>query len=135
MINKSSLEQDLFLKNIDKLTCLYGPMYLQLNDYPPYYDKQSDIFETNINNNLRYCFGYPIYSWQTQLITGVSKTTWKIFYSEFPQNTILKKCSRKISVIIVNRNIFQVIHCILVKRLNNTRILGFHVHFSKKLSF
>ena len=31
------------------LTCLYGPMYLHLDDYPPYSDKKSDVFETHIN--------------------------------------------------------------------------------------
>ena len=28
------------LNKISKLTCIYGIMYLQLNYYPPYYDKQ-----------------------------------------------------------------------------------------------
>ena len=33
------------------LTHLYGPMYLELEDYPPYYDKKSVIFETHMNRN------------------------------------------------------------------------------------
>ena len=38
-----------YLRKMVKLTCLYGLMYLPLDDYPPYSDKQSDIFEVNIN--------------------------------------------------------------------------------------
>ena len=39
------------LRKSATLTCIYGPMYLQLDDYPPYSDKISDIFETHINSN------------------------------------------------------------------------------------
>ena len=35
-------------KKSSKLTCLYVPMYLQLDDYHPYSDKKPDIFETHI---------------------------------------------------------------------------------------
>ena len=37
------------LIKMGKLTCLYGPMHLPLDDYPPYFDKQSYIFEAKIN--------------------------------------------------------------------------------------
>ena len=46
------------LRKITKLTCLYGPMYLQLDDYPPYSDEISDIFEKHINRNLICSHGY-----------------------------------------------------------------------------
>ena len=49
-----------FLKSAN-LTCMYGPMYLELDDYPPYYDKHHDNFETNVNENLRYCHGHTNY--------------------------------------------------------------------------
>ena len=35
------------------LTCIYGPMYLELDDYPTYYDKIPVIFETQIDRNLK----------------------------------------------------------------------------------
>ena len=38
-----------YLRKMSKLTFLYGPMYLPLDDYPPYYDKQSNIFKANIS--------------------------------------------------------------------------------------
>ena len=28
------------LRKCATLTCIYGPMYLQLDDYPPYYDRR-----------------------------------------------------------------------------------------------
>ena len=34
---------------MEKLTCLYEHMYLPLDDYPPYSDQQSEIFEAKIN--------------------------------------------------------------------------------------
>ena len=36
------------LRKSATLTRLYGPMYLELDDYPPYYYKKSVIFETHI---------------------------------------------------------------------------------------
>ena len=36
------------LRKITKLTCLYGPMYLQLNDYPPYSDEKSGILRNTL---------------------------------------------------------------------------------------
>ena len=56
-INKSSLEQNVPLKKNATLTYLYEPMYLELDDYPSYSDKISDIFETQINSNLRHTCG------------------------------------------------------------------------------
>ena len=43
------LNKTYYLREIAKLTCLHGPMYLSLDDYPPYSDKQSNIFEAKIN--------------------------------------------------------------------------------------
>ena len=61
-----------YLKNT-KLTCLYGSMDIKLDSYPPYSDSLSDIFETNVNSNLRCCHEYTNYSGKKQLITWVSK--------------------------------------------------------------
>ena len=49
--------------------CLYETMYLQLDDYCPYSDKKSDIFETHINSNLRCIHGYKNCMRHTDLIT------------------------------------------------------------------
>ena len=57
------------LRKIATLICLYVPMYLQLDYYPPYYDKISDIFETHINRNLRCSHGYTNCVRHTDLIT------------------------------------------------------------------
>ena len=62
------------------LTCLYGPMYLQLDDYPPYSDKISDIFETHINSNLRCIHGNTNYVRHTDLITWVSNSSWDMIF-------------------------------------------------------
>ena len=67
------------------LTCPYGPMYLELDDYPPYSDKISDIFETHINKKLRCSHVYTNCIRHTDLITWVSKNYWEMLLSEFSQ--------------------------------------------------
>ena len=52
------LNRNYYLRKMSKLTCLYGPMYLPLDDYPQYYDKKIDIFEANINKEFRCIHGY-----------------------------------------------------------------------------
>ena len=54
------------------------------------------MFGTNINKNLRCCHGYTNYVGQKQIITWVSKNTWDIFYSEFPQAQVILPCTRTI---------------------------------------
>ena len=66
------------LRNIATLTCLYVPMYLQLDDYPPYYDKRSVLFETKINKNLRCSHGYTNCVRNTDMITWVAKHSWEM---------------------------------------------------------
>ena len=52
------LKKTNYLRKLANLKCLYGPMYLPLDVYPPYSDKQSGIFEANINKEFRYIHGY-----------------------------------------------------------------------------
>ena len=73
------------LRKSATLTCLYGPIYLELDDYPPYYDKISFIFETHINRNLRCSNVYTNFVTHTNLINWVSKNSWEILISEFSQ--------------------------------------------------
>ena len=47
-----------YLRKMAKLNILYGPMHLPLDDYPPYSDKKSDIFEAKINKEFRCIHGY-----------------------------------------------------------------------------
>ena len=61
-------------------------------DYPPYYDKQSDIFETNNNGNLRYSHGYKNYFAQNVLITWVSKNIGGMFLSDFTLEHEINPC-------------------------------------------
>ena len=63
------------------LKYLYGPMYLQFDDYPPYSDTKSDIFDTHINSNLRCIPGYTNCMRHTDLITWVSNSSWDILLS------------------------------------------------------
>ena len=67
------------------MTHVYGPMYLQLDIYQPYSDKKIDIFETYINKKFRCIHGYTNHVEQNVLFTWVSKNSWKMFLSEFPQ--------------------------------------------------
>ena len=53
-------------------------MYLQLDDCPPYSDKQSDIFDKHINRNLIFIHGYTNYVEKNELITWVYKISWKM---------------------------------------------------------
>ena len=73
------------LRKSTTLTCLYGPVYLELDDYPPYSDKISVIFETHINRNLICSHGYTNCVTHTDLITWVSKSSWEMLISEFSQ--------------------------------------------------
>ena len=53
------------------LTCLYGPMYLDLEDYPPYSYEIPFILETHINRNLRCSHEYTNCFAHNDLITWV----------------------------------------------------------------
>ena len=61
------------LDKIATLTCLYGPMYLQLDDCTQYYDKNSDIFETHINIDMKCIHGYTNCVANNDFITWVSR--------------------------------------------------------------
>ena len=80
-------------------------MYLELDDYLPYYDKTSVIFETHINRNLRCSHGYTNFVRHTDLITWVSKNYLEMLLSEFlhaerisarPRKIIFNKCEKYI---------------------------------------
>ena len=91
-INKHSLEKIYRSRKIPTLTCLYVPMHLDLDDYPPYSDKRSVIFETHINRNLRCSHGYTNCVRHTDLITWVSKTSWEMLHSEFSHAERISAC-------------------------------------------
>ena len=69
-------------------------MYLQLDYYPPYSGKNSDIFETHINSNLRCINAYTNCMIHTDLITWVSNSAWKILPSEFNHAVKISPCPR-----------------------------------------
>ena len=82
------------LRKISTLTCPYVTMYLQLDDYPPYSDKISDIFETHINRNLRCSHGYTNCVRHTDSITWVSINSWESLLSKFSHAERISACSR-----------------------------------------
>ena len=97
------MEQNESVEKNAMLTCVYGPMYLQLDDYPPYTGKNSDIFETHINSNLRCIHGYTNCMRHTDLITWVSNSARKMLISQFihavkispcPRTTVCNKCAQ-----------------------------------------
>ena len=51
------LKKMYYLIKMEKVACLYGPMYLPFDDYALNYDKQSSIFEANINKEIRCIHG------------------------------------------------------------------------------
>ena len=69
-------------------------MYLQLDEYPPYSDKISDIFETPININLRCIHGYTNCIRHTDSITWVSNSSWGMLLSEFKHAVKIIACTR-----------------------------------------
>ena len=73
------------LRKSATLTRLYGPMYLELEDYPPYSDKKYVIFETHINKKFICSHGYTNCVTRTDFITWVSKNSWEMLISEFLQ--------------------------------------------------
>ena len=80
---------------MEKLTCRYGPMYLPLDEFPPYSDKKSDIFEANTNKEFRCIHGYTNHDEHNVLITWVLIKSWEMLLSEFPQALEINYCTRK----------------------------------------
>ena len=72
------------------------PMYVDLDDYPPYSDRTSVIFETQINRNLICIHVYTICVAHNYLITWLSKHSWEMLLSEFSQAEKLSPCTRTI---------------------------------------
>ena len=69
-------------------------MYLQLDDYPPYSDKISDIFGTHINRNLRCSHIHTNSVRNTDSITWVSNYSWDMLLSEFIHAVKIIACPR-----------------------------------------
>ena len=91
------------LRKIEKLTHIYGPIYLQLDEYLPYSDQISDIFETHIKRNLRCSNRYTNCARHTDSITWVYIDSWEMLLSEFSyaeiisgyhRTTICNKCEQ-----------------------------------------
>ena len=80
------------LRKSGTLTRIYGPMYLELDDYPPYSDKKSVIIEAQINRNLRCIHGYNNLVAHNYLITSVSKNSWEMLLSKFSQAKKIIPC-------------------------------------------
>ena len=71
-------------------------MYLQLDEYPPYYDEISDISEKHINRNLRCIHGYTNCVRHTDSITWVYIDYWERLLSEFSHAERISACPRTI---------------------------------------
>ena len=71
-------------------------MYLPLDDYPPYSDKQSNIFEENINKEFRCVIEYKNHDEHNVLITWVFIKIWEMSLYEFPQAPDINTCPKKI---------------------------------------
>ena len=71
-------------------------MYLTLDEYQPYSNKQSDIFEANINKEFRCIHGYKNHDEHNVLITWLSIKSWEMLLSEFPQALYINLCPRTI---------------------------------------
>ena len=82
------------LRRIAKPTCKYEPMYLQLDDYSPCFDKISESFETHMNRNLRCIHGYTNCVRNTDSITWVSMHSWEMLLSEFSHSERISACPR-----------------------------------------
>ena len=80
-------------------------MYSPLDNYPPYSDKQPDIFEANIHKEFRCIHGYINHDKHIVLITLVSINSWEMILTEFPQALVINPFP---STIVCNN--FEVIH-------------------------
>ena len=78
-------------------------MYLQLDDYPPYSEERSEIFEKQVHIKLRCIYGYTNCFRHTDSITWVSIDSWEMLHFEFshaerisvyPRTTICDKCDQ-----------------------------------------
>ena len=131
-IFKYPLEQDVFLEKNAQLTCLYGIMHIQLDDYPPYNYTLFDIFKTNINKNLRCCHGYTNYAGNVyKNYMGIKKILGKCFIQIFFKHKLSLPIPGRLYVIIVINILYQVIYLTMEEMFMKKNILVFQVHFSK----
>ena len=70
-------------------------MYLELDVYPQYSDKISDIIDTHINSNLRCIHGYTNFVTHNDLITLISNSSWDMLLYKFIHAKIISACPRK----------------------------------------
>ena len=84
------------LRKSSTLKFLYGPIYLELNDYHTYSDTRSVIFLTHINRNLICSPGYINCVRCTDLIIWVSNNYWEFLLSEFSYAKRISACPRTI---------------------------------------
>ena len=110
---------------------MYGPVYVQFYYFLPYSDTLSDIYETNINKNLRFCHGYKRCSGNKQLITKVSKTLRKCFIKFFQNNKLSLPAPGQLSVILMIKMLYKMIYWNMEEIFMNKQILGFQVQFFK----
>ena len=69
----------------EKLTRLYGQMYMDFGDYPPYIYALWGFFETRINSNIQCCHGYPNSSKNYRKAALADKKNWGIIDTTFPE--------------------------------------------------
>ena len=71
-------------------------MYLPLDDYSPYLDKKSGIFEANINKEFICINVYTNCVAHNDLITWGYNNSWEMLISEFSQAEKIIPCPRTI---------------------------------------
>ena len=120
---------------------IYGPMYMDLDDYSPYSEALPTFFETKINSNITCIHGYPKWSKLKNKITWFNKEAWDIFQFQFPnkynwENVLNLKCvthvklwkiwkfrMKNIIYILWKRNMTSQIHIFLTVQVYTNNLL------------
>ena len=72
--------ESLFTQQKEKfpLINIFGPMYIDFDEYPCYSGRNSEIFEKNVNENIQCVHGYAYSSGKQKMCTWVNEEIWGI---------------------------------------------------------
>ena len=91
--NESSFTQQ---KENSPLIKKFGPMYIDFDEYPPYSGRISEIFEKNVNEDIKCVHGYAYSSGKQKICTWVNEESWGMMKTCFPEAKQIKKISKTV---------------------------------------
>ena len=69
-------------------------MYIDFDEYPPYIDTISDIFEAKINAHIKWCHVYAYSTPKGIIITWINNKSWEMLKHCFPEILSVTICQK-----------------------------------------